>query len=160
LVKYRKIINQRKKKMAKPKGEGLIQFIKFGVVGVANTGVDWVVFYILVNTFLAEGRTLAKAIAFLVAMLNSYIFNTIWTFKNEYQSATKKTDASKKSSIFGKFVVVSLVGWGVNVLVFNQTLSRIAFSLLGKEDLLPLVAASGAAIFWNFFANKFWTYRK
>jgi len=147
--------------MAKTKGDGLVQFIKFGVVGVANTGVDWVVFFILVNTFLGEQRTISKAIAFLVAMLNSYIFNTIWTFKKEYANAAGKSgDVTAKSTIFGKFIVVSLIGWAVNVFVFNQAASRIDLILLGKADLLPLVCASGAAILWNFFANKFWTYKK
>lgn len=147
--------------MSKPKNEGLVQFIKFGVVGVANTGVDWIVFYILVATFLSEGKTEAKAIAFLVAMLNSYLFNTIWTFKKEYQSATKVTGSKNmKSAIFGKFIAVSLVGWGVNVLAFNQASKSLTYSLLDKPDLLPLVLASGAAILWNFFANKFWTYKR
>ena len=148
--------------MIKSKSEGLIQFIKFGVVGVANTGVDWVVFYALVGTLLADGRTTAKAIAFLIAMINSYFFNTIWTFKKEYQSATKpgKGNSSAKSAIFGKFAVVSLVGWIVNVAVFNQSAKNLTASLIGKEDLLPLILASGAAILWNFFANKFWTYKK
>lgn len=146
--------------MAKSKNGGLVQFIKFGVVGVANTGVDWVVFYILVATFMSESRTLAKAIAFLVAMLNSYLFNTIWTFKNEYQSATKTGNTNAKSAIFGKFAAVSLVGWCVNVFVFNQASHSISYLLLNKQDLLPLILASGAAILWNFFANKFWTYRK
>lgn len=143
------------------KSESLFQFIKFGIVGVANTGVDWVIFFILVNTFLGEQRTIAKAIAFIVAVLNSYIFNTIWTFKKEYASAAGKSgDSSAKSAIFGKFVIVSLIGWAINVFVFSQASNRIDLVFLDKPDLLPLVLASGAAILWNFFANKLWTYKK
>lgn len=147
--------------MIKSKNEGLLQFIKFGIVGVANTGVDWLVFYILVGTILSGSHTTAKALAFLVAMLNSYLFNTIWTFKKEYQKATGSgAGNSAKSAIFGKFAVVSLVGWGINVFVFSQASAGLSFTLLGKPDLMPLILASGAAIVWNFFANKFWTYKK
>jgi putative flippase GtrA len=141
--------------------ESLLQFIKFGIVGVANTCVDWIVFYILVNTILGEQRTIAKAIAFIVAVLNSYIFNTIWTFKKEYASAAGKSgDSSAKSAIFGKFIIVSLIGWAVNVFVFSQAANRVDMALFNKPDLLPLIFASGAAILWNFFANKLWTYKK
>lgn len=148
-------------KLKNEKIDSLLQFIKFGIVGVANTGVDWVIFFILVNTFLGEQRTVAKAIAFIVAVLNSYIFNTIWTFKKEYASAAGKSgDSSAKSAIFGKFVIVSLIGWAINVFVFSQASNRLDLVLLGKPDLLPLVLASGAAILWNFFANKLWTYKK
>jgi putative flippase GtrA len=145
--------------MAKLKSEGLVQFIKFGIVGVLNTGVDWVVFYLLANSLLNDEKTIAKVISFMVAMLNSYLFNTIWTFKKEYKKATSGSAGVTKGAIFGKFAVVSLVGWGVNVLVFNRA-SLIDYSLLGNKDLLALVLASGAAIVWNFFANKLWTYKK
>ena len=140
------------------KNEDLFQFIKFGLVGVLNTGVDWVVFYLLIHFALEGSETIAKALAFLVAMLNSYLLNTIWTFKKEYQSSTASSGNSK-SIIFGKFMAVSLVGWGINVLVFSQALRSLDIALLSNKELLPLVFASGAAIVWNFFANKLWTYK-
>jgi putative flippase GtrA len=133
---------------------GLFQFVKFGIVGVANTGVDWVVFYVLINTFLSDFSSIAKAISFIVAMLNSYIWNTIWTFKKEYQKVKEN-----KSTVFGKFFLVSLVGWGLNVLVYAIAAKDLQIEIFNR-DLLPLVLASGAAIVWNFFANKFWTYKK
>jgi len=144
--------------MAKSEGkEGVLQFIKFAVVGVSNTAVDWVVFYLLVNYLLSDMRSVAKAISFVVAMLNSYLWNTIWTFKKEYTKAGQNT--GEKSAIFIKFVVVSLVGWGVNVWVFSLASGHLEMQILNR-DLLPLVLSSVAAVFWNFFANKLWTYKK
>lgn len=134
--------------------EPVLQFIKFALVGVANTLVDWVVFYLLVNSLLDDQRSLAKAISFIVAVLNSYLWNTIWTFKKEYQRID-----SNKSAIFVKFIVVSLIGWGVNVYVFDLASTQISLEIINK-DLLPLVLASGSAIVINFFGNKLWTYRK
>ena len=139
------------------KSEGVVQFVKFGVVGVANTVVDWIVFYILLNTIVTL-EPAAKAIAFLVAMLNSYIWNTIWTFRKEYKSAS--TQKGAKTVIFSKFAIVSGLGWGLNVAVFSLVLTRVNYQLFGNEELLALVAASAAATLWNFFANKFWTYKK
>lgn len=138
------------------KGEGLIQFVKFAVVGVVNTGVDWAIYYILVATLLPDGKSIAKAISFLVAVANSYIFNTIWTFKREYAAI----GSGGKKTILFKFFVVSLIGWGVNWLVFRATLTNFNPLIMGKHDLMPLVFASSSAILWNFFANKLWTYKK
>lgn len=139
----------------------LVQFVKFGIVGVANTGVDWIAFYVLINTLLPKAETTAKALAFLVAMLNSYLWNTIWTFKSEYKKSTLGADsAAMKRTIFLKFMAVSLVGWGINVFVFDTSVKKLLFELLNNKELLPLVLASGAAILWNFFANKLWTYKK
>ena len=139
--------------------EGLIQFVKFGIVGVTNTAVDWIVFYLLIHTFLPN-EIHAKIISFFVAVLNSYLWNTIWTFKKEYGKAVgTKSLASHKRTIFIKFLVVSLVGWGINVGAYSWATSNIDIAIFSKQ-LLPLVIASGAAIVWNFFINKLWTFKK
>jgi len=135
--------------------EGLLQFIKFAIVGVANTGVDWVVYFILSRTILTDSLVVAKASSFTIAVLNSYLLNTIWTFKKEYATATKEGATGGKAAIFIKFMIVSLVGLGINTLVYKYSLDKFAGS-----ELISLVFASGAAILWNFFANKLWTYKK
>lgn len=137
---------------------GIIQFIKFGVVGVSNTAVDWIIYYLLINfVFLdVSQKSLAKLISFIVAVINSYIWNTIWTFRQEYQKTVSgKSSGSKKGAVFLRFVVVSLIGWGVNYIAFTLTIAKIS-----KPDIIALIVASGSAIVWNFFANKFWTYKK
>lgn len=144
-------------KNEKLSGSGIIQFIKFGIVGISNTAVDWVMFYVLTSYALGDYRSLAKAISFMVAVLNSYLWNTIWTFRREYQKVGSDTGA--KSAIFVKFFVVSLIGWGVNVLVYSWAAKSVGYQIFNR-DLVPLILASAAAIVWNFFANKLWTYKK
>jgi len=145
--------------MKNENGKGLIQFVKFAVVGVSNTAVDWIVYYLLINFVILQvsQKPLAKLISFIVAVINSYIWNTIWTFKEEYRLTVsgKSGGAGKRGIIFIRFVVVSLIGWGVNYLAFRLTIARIS-----KPDIIALIVASGAAVVWNFFANKFWTYKK
>ena len=146
--------------MIKSKASGLVQFIKFAVVGVGNTAVDWIIYYILTATVLSGDKSLAKAISFLVAVANSYLWNTIWTFKREYQELAKSEQQNAKSLIVIKFLIVSLIGWGINWFAFRYVLAVFDPTVLGKQDIMPLIAASSAAIIWNFFANKLWTYRK
>jgi len=145
--------------------QNLFQFLKFALVGVSNTAVDWIIFFVLKATLIdpevQTEKNIGKAISFFVAMLNSYLWNTIWTFKNEYKKATAGKDNGKlKKAVFGKFVIASLIGWGINVFVFDLISKNIGYKLLDKEDVLALVAASAAATLWNFFSNKFWTYKK
>ncbi|HLC43591.1 MAG TPA: GtrA family protein [Patescibacteria group bacterium] len=140
--------------MESQKSEGIVQFIKFTVVGVTNTLVDWVVFYLLINSMLSDQHSLAKVISFAVAVLNSYLWNTVWTFRKEYQAIS-----ANKSAVFVKFAVISLIGWGVNVYVYNFAAANISAQILNK-DLLPLILASGSAVIVNFFGNKLWTYKQ
>ena len=52
---------------------------RFSVVGVMNTGIDFVVFLVLVQFFQVP-LVQSNIIAFSVALANSYVFNLIWTF--------------------------------------------------------------------------------
>ena len=151
----------------KKKSNGIVQFIKFGLVGVSNTAVDWIVYYLVAGYLITSSnlRPTVKAISFIVAVLNSYLWNTIWTFKEEYKRSA--TNSGQKGTIFVKFFIVSLVGWVFNYLVFKYTYQNYQYSALmlgAKEiktqELYPLIFASAAATLWNFFANKLWTYKK
>lgn len=141
------------------KSEGAIQFIKFGLVGVANTAVDWIIFFLLTHfvSSAKEFELTAKAIAFIAAVLNSFLWNTVWTFRKEFKEVvgTKKQALSNGGTVFVRFLVVSLIGWGINYFAFKYT----RFSL-EQGQFVALIAASGAATVWNFFANKLWTYKK
>jgi len=141
------------------KYNGLVQFVKFGLVGVTNTAVDWIAFFLLSNFIFTtkEGELIAKPIAFLIAMANSFLWNTIWTFKKEYGQVIRSSQNKTKTGavIFFRYTAISLVGWGINFLAF-----KISRFNLNYGEIVALIIASAAATLWNFFANKLWTYRK
>ncbi|MDH3832184.1 MAG: GtrA family protein, partial [Gammaproteobacteria bacterium] len=73
------------------------QLTRFSLVGVANTGIDFLVTNLL---FLALrptgmlGLTLISLLACLVAATNSYLVNSRWTF----------TDRANRDGQIGRFV--------------------------------------------------------
>jgi len=139
-----------------------VQFIKFVVIGVLNTGVDWIVFFLLrFLPFFQTAETFAKGISFVVAATNSFIWNSLWTFRQEFKEGMAGTESKivRGSSYYIKFMAVSTVGLFLNILVFN-----LARNYLFKGDnnwmrLLALALASFVVIVWNFSVNKWWTYK-
>ena len=86
------------------KKESLGQFLKFALVGVLNTVVDFLVFQLLNLTL---GWTyLAQVIGYSAGVLNSYFWNSRWTFRKEHQRSAREAAA---------FVVVNLVSLGVSL---------------------------------------------
>jgi putative flippase GtrA len=141
-----------------------VQFVKFAVVGVLNTAVDWLSFFLLtLAPFFDTNQTFAKGIAFVLAVINSFILNSLWTFKEEVQIGMEqagKERARRGSQYFLKFLLVSLVGLLINTLAFGLTRGIVEGEYSENAvKLISLVAASAAATLWNFLANKFWTYR-
>lgn len=140
----------------------VIQFLKFAAVGVANTLVDWLVFYLLVYFVMPDGLLLAKAISFVIAVANSFILNSIWTFRKEFYSGLEDKNLKYYRIInyFIRFILVSIVGFAINYLTFKYVISSWPESLATYSNIAGLVSASGAALIWNFVINKLWTYKK
>ncbi len=121
------------------------QFVKFCLVGVANTLIDFLI-YLFFTRIIGLYYLAANVISVFTAMSSSYIFNKYWTFKNK--------DTNHKVQLV-KFTLVNFVYFFLN--------NGIVFGLvhLAKVDDLPAkVVAVAVGMFWNFGANKFWTFRQ
>lgn len=134
---------------------GFRQFVKFGIVGGINTIFDWGIFFLLTHFIVTvkEFEPTAKAISFLITLIIAFILHSRWTFKSQLQTISGES-IKVNHQIFTKFFIVSLIGWGINYYIFKYTRLQ-----LNQSQIISLVVASGSGIIWNFFANKFWTFR-
>lgn len=121
------------------------QFLKFVLVGTSNTLIDFAIYTALtrLSVFWFNHKIGAAAIGFLIATVNSYIWNKYWTFKN-------KSDQHHIQSI--KFFIVGVAGLGFNVVIFWLLLP------LGWYDLFVKGIAIVIILFWNFTINRIWTF--
>ena len=136
---------------------GLWQVIKFGLVGVSNTVVDFAVLNILVLILgVTDGVWLAviNVIAFAFAVTNSYLWNKFWTFKQP-----GKTDLGGEIS---KFLAVSVIGAGLNTATVYLVTTFIE-PMFGLSDQLWVnvgkILATVVVLAWNFVGYKFWAFR-
>lgn len=124
---------------------GVIQLIKFNLVGVLNTLVDFLIYTVLFS--LGVNYLLAQVVAYAGGMTNSYLFNRYWTF----------AQAGVKSGIgtMARFAVVNGITLGVSLLLLY---------LLGeKAGIHPLTAkvlVVGITMVINFTGTKFWVFRQ
>ena len=87
------------------------QLTRFSLVGVGNTGIDFLMTNLLFLAFRPDsmaGLTLISLLACLVAATNSYLMNSRWTF----------TDRANQDGQIGRFVVFAALGMVVNTAVF------------------------------------------
>jgi putative flippase GtrA len=124
---------------------GVRQFVKFAIVGVSSTIIDWGIFYLL-NYYFGIYYLIAKGLSFAVSVINSYIWNRRWTFRSANP---------KKLHEFGKFMLVAVVG-----LVLNTYIMFLAVEKLHLRYIFGLIFATAIVMFWNFLINKFWTFKE
>lgn len=133
----------------------IIQIAKFGVVGVANTVIDFgVLNYLSAARHVFSGLALVplNIISFTVAVLNSYFWNKYWTFK------TKESKAGKQ---FIEFIIVSVIAIFINSgAVYLITLIP---PIGGVSEQLWLniskLTATILSLVWNFVGYKFMVFK-
>jgi len=121
-----------------------LPFIKYCIVGATGTFVDLAALYIFVEYFKLP-VLLGATFSFFLAVVNNFLLNKLWTFKNKSLNYRK---------LFIKFLVVSLVGLGL-------TLTSMVFfvNILGLWYMLAKILSSGIVLTWNFLGNKLWTFK-
>jgi putative flippase GtrA len=121
----------------------LIQFLKFGTVGVSNTLITFAVYTVLLKVF-GVWYLAASAIGFLVGATNGFLLNRRWTFKEHVSDALTPV----------RWGVVQGCGLGLNVLLL--------FALVdgaGLDKLLSQAFAMGVVTVLTFLVNRAWTFR-
>ncbi len=135
-----------------------IQLAKFVVVGVINTIVDFGVLNILIfATQISSGAyfSVFKGISFTAAVINSYVWNRFWTFKD--------TQEKNPAAQFGKFILISLVGFGINIGIASLVVNLIRPQFGMSAQLwanVGAICATAIAWVWNFTGYKLWAFRK
>ncbi|MBU3925796.1 GtrA family protein [Patescibacteria group bacterium] len=146
----------------------IYQLAKFVLVGGLNTLMDWGVLALMIfvfKNFLAtDSETVLftvfsvtiifysffKAISFIAATVNSYIWNKFWTFKRDSTETVGKE--------FLQFIIVSLIGFIVNVGVASgifKWVSSIVGLNVDQWGILAAVVATAISMIWNFLGYKF-----
>ena len=117
------------------------QLMKFGVVGIVATVIDFVVLTILTETFSVHYLTSA-AIGFIIATLFNYVASMRYVFNSRFGSHEKR-----KELII--FILLSVVGLGLNQ--FFMWLFVEFFSIF---YIFSKVLATTLVMAWNFVSRK------
>jgi putative flippase GtrA len=137
------------------------RFMRFAIVGVAGAVVDFGVANLLVHYFNAP-LVLAGTISFICAVFSNFSWNRVWTYPDSRSKPVIKQLA--------EFIIVSVAGLLIRIpiLAFVEPIALRLFSHLpfnipnfSPESLAVNFTLSIAVIivmFWNFFANRYWTY--
>ena len=129
----------------------IVRFVKFAVVGTIGAIIDFAVLNMLHGVYgwpLLWANTLSVSIA----ILSNFTWNRLWTFP--------ESRSRRKRRQLPKFALINLVGLGINnVIVVGLTAVFVNFIPDPWNYNLAKAIAIGVVLFWNFGANRLWTYR-
>jgi putative flippase GtrA len=126
-------------------------FLKFIVVGTTGATVHLGILNFLHYFVWKQTWNImlypSVVIAFSTAVVNNYTWNILWTYRHQDHSDQHHV------TLF-KFTMVSLLG-----LLINLGIVYLFTDLLNFYWLVGTLVAMGVVMFWNFLANRLWTFK-
>lgn len=141
--------------------DSLLQFVRFGLVGVWNTVFSYLLTLGSLALFLSmgvlSGKVLgtplrvyaANVIAWVVSVFVSYLLNSSFVFKVE--------GGEKRS--FWKSLFKCYVSYAFTGLVLNNILAMLWVGVLGISEMIAPLISLVVAIPINFLMNKLWAFK-
>jgi putative flippase GtrA len=136
------------KKVDKMKASDILlkfnQFIKFGIVGISNTLVSFMVYYILI--YFNIHYIIANTLGFIVSVLNAYYWNARYVFKRQINR--RIVDVLMK--VYAAYGMTFLLNTGMLIILIGHLhVSKFVAPLINLAIITPI----------NFLLNKYWAFK-
>ena len=140
-------------RLSESKEKALIQFIKFGIVGVSNTllsyAINVAVLLILSPLHITRDYFIANIISFIISVAWSFFWNNKYVFKQREGEERNIVSALLKT----------YVSYGVTGLVLANVLSFLWVDVLGISKYIAPLLNLVISVPVNFLLNKLWAFK-
>lgn len=131
----------------------LLQFVKFGIVGVSNTLISYalnvLVLFLMRPLEVGWDFIAGNVVAFLLSVLWSFYWNNRFVFT---------VGAGEKRSI-PKALLKTYISYGFTGIVLNNALSWLWIQGMGISKFIAPLINLVISVPINFVVNKFWAFR-
>jgi putative flippase GtrA len=124
----------------------IAQLMKFVVVGGLSFVLDFIIYYVLTNFF---------SVYYLIAGFFSFSLSLIFNYLMSMKFVFKSKDDLKKTHEFAIFVILSVMGLGLNLLSLY-----ILVDIFKMNDLIAKVFVAGIVMIFNFVTRKIFLEQK
>lgn len=134
---------------------GFMQFIKFGIVGVSNTFISYILYVVSLlafqklNWFGKADYLVAQGIAFVLSVLWSFYWNNKMVFKEE--------EGQRRNP--WKALIKMYISYSFTGLFLNSALLVVWVDVLQISEFVAPIINLLVSVPMNFLINKFWAFR-
>lgn len=143
-----------KKDLTDKKRQTFKEFLQFGLVGVSNTIISYLLYVV---TLLLVSKSGVK-FDYIIANIVSWLLSVLWSFYWNNKFVFKKEEGEKRNIWAALFK--TFVSYGFTGLILNNILSVLWVSVLHISKMLAPIINLVISIPINFFMNKLWAFGK
>lgn len=141
-------------KLDDAKWEALIQFVKFGIVGVSNTVVSYVIY--VVSLLIFQKNNIMPNVDYLVAQVIAFILSVLWSFYWNNKYVFKQGENQERNLL--QALIKTYISYAFTGLFLNSILSLLWVEWLGIPKMVAPIINLLVSVPINFVMNKFWAF--
>lgn len=135
--------------------EGFLQFVKFGIIGLSNTVVSYLLY--LGTLLLLQSRGWFPRIDYLIGTVVAFVLSVLWSF---YWNRKFVFHAEEGKEIpWFQALVKTYISYAFTGLFLNSLLSVLWVEVFGMSKLYAPILNLIISVPINFLMNKFWAFR-
>ena len=133
-----------------------MQFVKFGIVGLSNTVISYVIY--VVTLILFQKNNLIPSFDYLAAQVIAFVLSVLWSFYWNNKFVFEKADNEERNIVHA--LIKTYISYAFTGLFLNSILSLLWVEVLGIPKIIAPIINLLVSVPLNFIMNKFWAFRK
>ncbi len=135
--------------------DAFMQFVKFGIVGVSNTVISYLIYVVSLIAFKKFGWF--SSCDYLVSQIVAFILSVLWSFYWNNKMVFIVKEGQKRN--MWKALLKTYVSYSFTGLFLNSILIVLWVRVLGISEFLAPIINLLISVPINFLINKFWAFR-
>lgn len=144
------------KDLTDEKYESFLQFIKFGIVGLSNTAISYIIY--VISLFLLKKLQIFSNVDYFISSVIAFILSVLWSFYWNNKMVFKLNDGEQRSvwkALLKTYVSYSFIG-----LFLNNILLILWVQVCHVSEWIAPIINLIVSVPLNFLINKFWAFKK
>ena len=143
------------KPLTESRMEGVMQFVRFGIVGVSNTIISYVIYVVCLLFFQKMG--ILKNIDYIIAQVTQFVLSVLWSFYWNNRMVFTLKEGEKRS--VWKAVIKTYISYSFTGLFINSALLIVWVKVMHISEFIAPVVNLLISVPLNFIINKFWAFK-
>lgn len=136
--------------------QAFMQFIKFGIIGVSNTVISYLVYLLCLLLFRRLG--ILPNSGYLAAQAVGFVISIVWSFYWNNKVVFTLQEDEERSAL--RTFVKTFISYSFTGLVLNSVLLVVWVRILSISEFIAPIINLLISVPLNFIINKFWAFRR
>lgn len=144
-----------KKDYADNQHAAFMQFVKFGIVGVSNTVISYVLY--AATLLILQKADLFPKTDYLWAQIVAFILSVLWSFYWNNKMVFVTSEESER--VWWKALIKTYISYSLTGLFLNSILLILWVKICGMSEFVAPILNLLISVPLNFLINKFWAFK-